>query len=90
MPRRSPGEAAPFALSDEMREQLQRLLRSKAAGSKAAKKIRGLLLLAEGLPVGVIARRMQVAPSTVLYWRQAFEARGLGALSGPAAGGPRK
>lgn len=90
MPRRSAQEAVPFVLSDDVRAQLQLLLRSKAAGGKAAKKIRGLMLLAEGLPVGVIARRMQVAPSTVLYWRQAFESRGLDALSSPAGGGPRK
>ena len=79
-----------LTLTDDERQQLESLAhRSRTAGF-VARRARMILACAEGLPNGVVARRVRVTPGTVGKWRQRFvEDRVDGLFDEPRPGTPR-
>ncbi len=59
-------------LNEDARAQLASLLRTRRHAPAIAKRIQGLLLLADGLIPSLVARRLGVSVGTVMYWRRQF------------------
>jgi transposase len=75
-PDRSNGEPmTPFHLSDQEREELQRLL-SEGAHAREQRRLQALLWLAAGEPPDHIAEVLGVSRRTIYYWAQRFHDRG--------------
>ena len=64
-------------MPDHDRDQFRRLLLSLRGRTMPTRRIQALLLLADGVSAGVIARRLQTAPSSINRWRALYEAKGL-------------
>jgi transposase len=77
-------------MSDGQRETLVVLSRSQTAAHREVKRARVLLLAAEGVANSTIARTVQVAPATVLAWRNRFQEEGLGKFARVRSGRGRK
>jgi len=67
---------APLAVSNEQREVLEKLLRSRVAAHRDVQRARVLLMAADGLASTRIANEAGVSPATVNAWRSAFTAKG--------------
>ncbi len=72
---RSP--TAPLAVSNEQREVLEKLLRSRVAAHRDVQRARVLLMAADGLASTRIANEAGVSPATVNAWRERFHCEGL-------------
>lgn len=68
------------AVSDEEREQLGRMARSRTAGAGLVRRARIVLHALEGLKVPDISARMNLCGATVRHWLKRFNARGLQGL----------
>ncbi len=64
------------ALDQKARAELASLLRTHRHPPAIAKRIQGLLLLADGLIPSLVARRLGVSVGTVMYWRKQFDLLG--------------
>ena len=64
-------------LSANDREQLESIQRSRALPHSLVRRARIVLLSADGVPVGEIARLCQVSRPTVTQWRRRFVEQGL-------------
>jgi len=77
-------------LSDAEREQLESWSRRLTTSRALAERSRIVLLVADGLRTGEIARRLSVHRNTVAKWRRRFEAERLdGLVDEPRPGQPR-
>ena len=77
---RSGRPKTPLVLSDEQREQLQGLARSRSLPSGLVNRVRIVLLAAEGVSNKEIASRLGLSQPTVGKWRKRFLERGLEGL----------
>jgi len=82
--------AAPLAISDEQREVLEVLVRSRSAAHRVVLRARVLLLAADGVSNSEISEVAGVSRPTVLAWRGQFEKDGLIGFGEVAAGRGRK
>ena len=65
------------AVSDEEREQLGRMARSRTVGAGLVRRAQIILHALDGLKVPVISIRMDLCGVTVGHWLKRFNARGL-------------
>lgn len=70
-----------IALTDQERYFLEKVLRSRTAQARKVLRARIVLLAAEGLPNGEIARRLACNISTARVWRNRFHALGVKGLT---------
>jgi transposase len=77
-------------LSDAARRLLTSWVRAGTTPQRVVRRARIVLMAAEGLPVRVTARRLQVAPRTVTLWTRRFEHQGAACLWRDAPGRGRK
>src|SRR6476661_9602922 len=68
------------AVSDEEREQLCRMARSRTVGAGLVRRAQIILHALDGLKVPAISVRMGLCGATVRHWLQRFNARGLPGL----------
>src|SRR3954447_11663587 len=68
------------ALSDEEREELSRVARSRSLGAGLVRRARIVTHALEGLKAPDIGARMDLCGATVRHWLQRLEARGVGGL----------
>jgi transposase len=68
------------AVSDEEREELGRMARSRTAGAGLVRRARIVLHALEGLKAPDISTRMDLCGATVRHWLKRFNARGLPGL----------
>jgi transposase len=68
------------AVSDEEREELGRMARSRTAGAGLVRRARIVLHALEGLKAPDISTRMDLCGATVRHWLKRFNARGLQGL----------
>lgn len=79
----------PLVISDEVRDDLERRVRSNTVEARAAQRARIVLLAAEGLSNRAIGERVGMHYNQVGLWRQRFAADGLaGLLDGDRPGRP--
>lgn len=74
----------------EDRAVLERLARSQGEPHRKVVQARALLLLADGVSIRAVARRLGTWPKTVMCWRDRFRADGVQAVGVIAAGRGRK
>jgi len=74
--------AAPLALSDSQKKQLEALVRNGHSSQKVALRSRLLLLAGEGVSNRSIAEQLEVSRPTVLALRAAFARNGMAAVTG--------
>src|SRR3954452_5963838 len=72
--------APALALCDGDREVLESWLRSRSVRSGLAKRVRMILLAADGVGNREIAQRVGASPTTVIEWRNRYAQRGLSGL----------
>ncbi|MEO9174150.1 MAG: IS630 family transposase [Gaiellales bacterium] len=77
---------APLTISDEHREVLERLCRSRTAAHREVQRAETLLRAAEGVANTQIAAQVGVSPTTVKAWRERFREEGLKSLGGVRPG----
>src|SRR5690625_1550491 len=84
--------AAALGVSDEQREVLSRIAKSRAAAHREVLRARVLLDAADGVGNKTIANTHDTSPVTVRAWRKAFEADGLATWGkvAPGADGNRR
>ena len=81
---------APVELSEQTREQLESMTRSRSLSHSLVGRSEIVLLAADGWPNQDIAQALSVSRATVGKWRQRFLARGLrGLYDEVRPGGPR-
>ena len=85
-----PSAAAPLSVSDDDRQSLERLARSRTMPHRTVLCARALLLAAGGVANNEIARRVSVNPNSVRAWRQRFEEQGIDGIGRVAPGRGRK
>ena len=68
------------AVSDEEREELGRMARSRTAGAGLVRRARIVTHALEGLKAPEISARMDLCGATVRHWLKRFDARGLQGL----------
>ena len=71
---------AAVVLSEQEREQLEALTRSRSMPHALVRRATIVLLSAAGLANEVIAQRCAVSPPTVSLWRQRYRTQGLAGL----------
>ena len=81
---------APLTISDEQREVLDTLCRSRVAAHRDVQRARALSLAADGVANTHIAAEVGVSPATVKAWRERFCEEGLKAFGGVRPGRGRK
>ncbi len=82
--------APPLGLREGDREKLERLVRASSTPAGLLRRVRIVLMSAEGLSNAEIGRRTGVSQPTVLLWRNRYQRGGLRALGDlPRAGRPR-
>src|SRR3954452_14446306 len=82
--------AAPLAVTQEQRAELERMARSSSLPHRAVVQARALLFAADGVPTNEVARRCNTTNDTVRAWRRRFEAQGVAAVGTIAPGRGRK
>jgi transposase len=82
--------AAPLAVAQEQRAELERMARSSSLPHRAVVQARALLLAADGVPTNEVARRCDTTNDTVRAWRRRFEAEGVAGVGKIAPGRGRK
>ena len=78
--------AAPLAVSDDQREELERMSRSTSLPHRKVLQARALLLAAEGVANNEIARRCGTTADSVRSWRRRFESQGVDGVGRIAEG----
>ena len=68
------------AISEEEREELGRMARSRTVGAGLVRRARILMHALEGLKAPEISARMDLCGATVRHWLKRFNARGLPGL----------
>jgi transposase len=68
------------------RAQLATWVRARTSPHRLVVRSRIILLAAEGVPIGTIARRVHVAPATIRLWCRRFDRFGVAGLMREAAG----
>src|SRR6478672_5212157 len=68
------------ALSDEEREELGRMARSRSLGAGLVRRAQIVMQALEGLKAPEISARMDLGGATVRHWLKRFNARGLNGL----------
>ena len=68
------------AVSDEEREKLERMARSRTVGAGLVRRARIVMHALEGLKAPEIGARMDLCEATVRHWLKRFNARGLQGL----------
>jgi transposase len=81
---------APLVVSDQDREQLERIARSTSLPHRAVRQAKALIWAAEGLPNAEVARRSGVDPDAVRAWRSRFEEKGIAGVGVIAKGRGRR
>jgi transposase len=82
--------APPLTITDDQRAGLERLARSSSLPHRTVLQAKGLLLLADGVAIYEVARRLHVAPNSVRSWRRRFEVEGIDGVGRIAKGRGRK
>jgi transposase len=82
--------AAPLAVSDEQRAELEVMARSTVLPHRRVVQAKGLLLAADGFANEEIARRCETTPDTVRRWRTRFGECGVAGVGVIAKGRGRK
>jgi transposase len=82
--------APPLAVTDEQRNELERIARSSSLPHRAVLQAQALLLSADGVAVYEVARRLHVASNSVRTWRRRFVVEGLDGVGRIAEGRGRK
>lgn len=77
-------------MSDEQRRGLEVMARSSSLPHRKVVQAKALLLAAEGVANGEIARRCETTPDTVRRWRARFTDSGVAGVGVVAAGRGRK
>jgi Helix-turn-helix domain len=72
---------APLAVSDQDREQLERMARSTSLPHRNVRHAKAFIWGAEGVPNAEVARRCRVDPDAVRAWRRRFEEKALPELA---------
>ncbi|MEO5375850.1 MAG: helix-turn-helix domain-containing protein [Alphaproteobacteria bacterium] len=70
--------ADPIVLSLEQRAALEGLVRAHRTGQQLALRARMILLLADGIAIHEVARRLGVWPKTVRHWRKRWMSSSVG------------
>ena len=83
-------KVAPLAVSDQDREQLERMARSSSLPHRAVRQAKALIWAAEGVPNAEVARRSGVDPDAVRAWRSRFEEKGVAGVGVIAKGRGRR
>jgi transposase len=82
--------APALVLREGDREELQRLMRAATVSAASAKRARIVLLAAEGTANTRIAELVDATVTTVLLWRERYQAKGLAGLAdAPRSGRPK-
>jgi len=81
--------AAPLILSDQDRDQLERMARSTSLPHRAVRQAKALIWAADGVPNAEVARRSGVDPDAVRAWRR-FEEKGVAGVGVIAKGRGRR
>ena len=74
------------AISEEEREELGRMARSRTVGAGLVRRARILMHALEGLKAPEISARMDLCGATVRHWLKRFNARGLPGLEEDCTG----
>jgi transposase len=82
--------AAPLAITDEQRAQLDQMARSRTLPHRKVVQARALLMAAEGVPTNEVARRCDTTDTSVRAWRRRFEAEGIEGVGRIAKGRGRR
>ena len=82
--------AAPLVLSDQDREQLERMARSSSLPHRSVRQAKALIWAADGVPNEEIARRSRVDSDSVRGWRRRFEEKGVDGVGVIAKGRGRR
>lgn len=88
-----PGPSSPrlIVLTEPVRADLQRLLRSTTTAAGLARRARIVLLAADGIAIRHIGPRVGVSRTVVRDWLDRFRARGIAGLQDlPRPGRPRR
>jgi transposase len=80
----------PMMLTDDQREVLETLSRSRIGAHREVQRARALLLAGDGEPNTAIGVAVGVSPTTVKAWRERFVSEGLKGLGGVRPGRGRK
>jgi transposase len=84
-----PGPPPPtIVLTEQEREQLERLVRARATGQQLAARARVILLAADGLSTAEVARRLHLDEDTVRLWRARWSAGGTNPPASPGGASP--
>ena len=73
--------APALVLRDGDREELDRWVRSRSVSAGLARRARMVLLAADGVGNREIARLVAASPTTVIAWRERYQARGMVGLN---------
>lgn len=82
--------APPLPMTEEQRETLERMSRSRSLPHRRVVQARALLLAADGVATNEVARRCQTTDDSVRAWRRRFEREGVDGVGRVAAGRGRR
>ena len=82
--------APPLQMSNEQRDELERIARSDSRPHRAVVQARALLMSADGEAIYEVARRLHVSSNSVRHWRRRFEDEGTQWVGTIAPGRGRK
>jgi len=73
-------QGMPINLTDEMRSELERRVRSQTLDARSVRRARIVLLAADGVGNHEIARRLEISRGQVISWRGRFAQGGVAAI----------
>src|ERR1022692_3710284 len=82
--------APPLRVTEQQRQELERISRSSAVPYRTVVQAKGLLLAADGVGIYETARRLGVASNSLRTWRPRFEREGIAGVGRIAPGRGRK
>lgn len=82
--------AEPLPMSDEQREALETMARSRSAPHRQVVQAKALLLAADGVATNEVARRCETSDTSVRKWRRRFVEEGVDSVGRIAKGRGRK
>src|ERR1019366_3772080 len=78
--------APPLEVSEEQRDELERIARSSSMPHRSVIQAKALLMSADGVSIYEVARQLKVASNSVRSWRRRFETEGVDGVGKIAKG----